>query len=221
MMEGREPVRVATLEQYKAEPRIIAEQGEKPPNTLTLYPDHVYDGNKWGMAIDLTTCTGCSACTIACVAENNIPVVGKDQVAAGREMHWIRVDHYFAGNDFDTAVEAYHQPVPCMQCENAPCEVVCPVAATLTQRRRPERHGLQPLCRHALLLEQLPVQGAAVQLPALPGLDDAEPRADAQPGRHGPQPRRHGEVHLLRAAHQPGADRRRSVKIARSATARS
>jgi MoCo/4Fe-4S cofactor protein with predicted Tat translocation signal len=130
MMEGREPVRVATLEQYKAEPRIIAEQGEKPPNTLTLYPDHVYDGNKWGMAIDLTTCTGCSACTIACVAENNIPVVGKDQVAAGREMHWIRVDHYFAGTDFDTAVEAYHQPVPCMQCENAPCEVVCPVAAT-------------------------------------------------------------------------------------------
>ncbi|MEN3336671.1 MAG: hypothetical protein V7647_347 [Acidobacteriota bacterium] len=130
MMEGREPVRVATLEQYKANPRIIEEQGEKPPKTLTLYPDHVYDGNKWGMAIDLTTCTGCSACTIACVAENNIPVVGKDQVAAGREMHWIRVDHYFAGNDFDTAVEAYHQPVPCMQCENAPCELVCPVAAT-------------------------------------------------------------------------------------------
>jgi MoCo/4Fe-4S cofactor protein with predicted Tat translocation signal len=130
MMEGRAPVRMATLEQYKNEPAVIREQGEKPPNTLTLYPDHVYDGNKWGMAIDLTTCTGCSACTLACVAENNIPVVGKDQVAAGREMHWIRVDHYFAGNDFDTAVEAYHQPVPCMQCENAPCELVCPVAAT-------------------------------------------------------------------------------------------
>jgi molybdopterin-containing oxidoreductase family iron-sulfur binding subunit len=130
LMEGRAPVRVATLEEYKSEPAIIKEQGEKPPNTLTLYPDHVYDGNKWGMAIDLTTCTGCSACTIACVAENNIPVVGKDQVAVGREMHWIRVDHYFAGNDFDTAVETYHQPVPCMQCENAPCEVVCPVAAT-------------------------------------------------------------------------------------------
>ncbi len=130
LMEGRDPVRVATLEQYKAEPAIIAEQGHRPPKTLTMYPDHVYDGNKWGMAIDLTTCTGCSACTVACVAENNIPVVGKDQVAAGREMHWIRVDHYFAGNDFDTAVEAYHQPVPCMHCENAPCEVVCPVAAT-------------------------------------------------------------------------------------------
>ncbi len=130
LMEGRAPVRTATLEEYKAEPHIIAEQGEKPPRTLTLYPEHVYDGYKWGMAIDLSTCTGCSACTIACVAENNIPVVGKEQVSVGREMHWIRVDHYFAGTDADTAVEAYHQPVPCMQCENAPCEVVCPVAAT-------------------------------------------------------------------------------------------
>jgi MoCo/4Fe-4S cofactor protein with predicted Tat translocation signal len=130
LMEGRNPVRVATLEQYKNEPRVIDEQGEKPPKTLTMYPEHVYDGNKWGMAIDLSSCTGCSACTIACVAENNIPVVGKDQVARGREMHWIRVDHYFAGDQFDTAVEAYHQPVPCMQCENAPCELVCPVAAT-------------------------------------------------------------------------------------------
>jgi len=130
LMEGRNPVRVATIEQYKSEPHVIEEQGEKPPKTLTMYPEHVYDGNKWGMAIDLSACTGCSACTIACVAENNIPVVGKDQVARGREMHWIRVDHYFAGDQFDSAVEAYHQPVPCMQCENAPCELVCPVAAT-------------------------------------------------------------------------------------------
>ncbi len=130
LMEGRAPVRSATLEQYKNEPKVIEEQGEKPPRTLTMYEDYKYEGNKWGMAIDLSSCTGCSACTIACVAENNIPVVGKEQVAAGREMHWIRVDHYFAGNDYDNAVEAYHQPVPCMQCENAPCELVCPVAAT-------------------------------------------------------------------------------------------
>jgi molybdopterin-containing oxidoreductase family iron-sulfur binding subunit len=129
LMEGRAPVRAATLEQYKAEPHVIQDQGEKPPRTLTLYPEHVYDGYKWGMAIDLSSCTGCNACTIACVAENNIPVVGKEQVAAGREMHWIRVDHYFTGDNPDT-VESFHQPVPCMQCENAPCELVCPVAAT-------------------------------------------------------------------------------------------
>ncbi len=131
LMEGRAPVRTATLEQYKNEPKVIEEQGgETPPRTLTMYPDFKFDGYKWGMAIDINSCTGCSACTMACVAENNIPVVGKEQVAAGREMHWIRVDHYFAGNDFDNAVEAFHQPVPCMQCENAPCELVCPVGAT-------------------------------------------------------------------------------------------
>ncbi len=130
LMEGRAPVRIATLEQYTNEPDIIHHMGETPLKTLTMYPDYAYDGYKWGMAIDLNSCTGCGACTMACTAENNIPVVGKEQVAAGREMHWIRVDHYFAGNDYDTAVEAYHQPVPCMQCENAPCELVCPVAAT-------------------------------------------------------------------------------------------
>jgi MoCo/4Fe-4S cofactor protein with predicted Tat translocation signal len=130
VMEGRAPVRVATIEEYKKEPKIIAEQGETPPRTLTMYPEYKYEGYKWGMAIDIGSCTGCSACTIACVAENNIPIVGKEEVASGREMHWIRVDHYFAGNEDDNAVEAYHQPVPCMQCENAPCELVCPVAAT-------------------------------------------------------------------------------------------
>ena len=130
LMEARAPLRVATLEQYKNEPAIIKEMRETFPKTLTMYEDYKYEGNKWGMAIDLSSCTGCSACTIACVAENNIPVVGKEQVSLGREMHWIRVDHYFMGNDYDTAVEAYHQPVPCMQCENAPCELVCPVAAT-------------------------------------------------------------------------------------------
>jgi molybdopterin-containing oxidoreductase family iron-sulfur binding subunit len=131
-MEGRHPARVATLEEYTREPEVIQHMGEKPPRTLTLYPEHEYKGNKWGMAIDLTSCTGCGACIVACVAENNIPVVGKEQVNRNREMHWIRVDHYFTTDNNLTpeSVKAVHQPMPCQQCEDAPCEVVCPVAAT-------------------------------------------------------------------------------------------
>ncbi|MSV30495.1 MAG: 4Fe-4S dicluster domain-containing protein [Bryobacterales bacterium] len=127
-MEGRSLALAGTVEEYRENPDFLEELAEAPPKGLTLYPDHKYEGYAWGMAIDLTSCTGCNACTVACQAENNIPVVGKDQVLAGREMHWIRVDRYFDG-DLDNP-SAIHQPVPCMHCENAPCEVVCPVAAT-------------------------------------------------------------------------------------------
>ena len=129
LMEHRAPVRVATAEEYRKDPEVIAHQGEKVPKTLTMIPDWKYEGHKWGMSIDLTSCTGCGVCTVACVAENNIPVVGKDQVNRGREMHWIRVDHYFSGDDLENP-QTVHQPVPCMQCEDAPCELVCPVGAT-------------------------------------------------------------------------------------------
>jgi MoCo/4Fe-4S cofactor protein with predicted Tat translocation signal len=135
VMEGRNTVRVATLAEYTEHPEVIHAMGHTPPRTLTLYPEHEYNGHKWGMTIDLTSCMGCAACVAACTAENNIPVVGKEQVWRNREMHWIRVDTYFStGTEEDlehlTNVQAYSQPVPCMQCELAPCEVVCPVAAT-------------------------------------------------------------------------------------------
>ena len=127
-MEGRALVRQATLDEYTRHPDFAHQQGHDPPADLTLYDRHEYEGYAWGMVIDLNTCLGCNACSVACQAENNIPVVGKEQVLNGREMAWIRVDRYYKG-ELD-APEIVHQPVPCMHCENAPCEVVCPVAAT-------------------------------------------------------------------------------------------
>jgi molybdopterin-containing oxidoreductase family iron-sulfur binding subunit len=129
LMEGRGLVRAVTREEFIRDPRSMHEGDETPPKIITLYPDVKYDGYKWGMAIDVNSCIGCNACVVGCQAENNIPVVGKDQVLRGREMHWIRVDTYYRG-PIDQP-ETYFQPVPCMQCENAPCEVVCPVGATV------------------------------------------------------------------------------------------
>lgn len=121
-------IREAGIGEFREHPDFAQHFDHHPP-LVSLWDEHQYTGHKWGMAIDLTSCIGCSACVVACTAENNVPVVGKERVLEGREMHWIRIDRYFKG-DPETA-EVKHQPVACVHCENAPCEQVCPVAATV------------------------------------------------------------------------------------------
>jgi MoCo/4Fe-4S cofactor protein with predicted Tat translocation signal len=141
-MEGRQILSTGTLEEYRKNPAFAQEGVEAPAKDDSLYKEFAYPGYAWGMAIDLNKCNGCNACVVACQAENNIPVVGKEQVMRGREMHWIRVDRYYTHADSETGdpssynpsldnPETFFQPVPCMQCENAPCEQVCPVGATV------------------------------------------------------------------------------------------
>jgi MoCo/4Fe-4S cofactor protein with predicted Tat translocation signal len=141
-MEGRKILATGTLAEYQKNPKFAHEGDEQPPKEMSLYKEFSYPGYAWGMAIDLNSCNGCNACVVACQSENNIPVVGKDQVMRGREMHWIRIDRYYSAhtptNDPSTNEgdaldnpETFFQPVPCQQCENAPCEQVCPVGATV------------------------------------------------------------------------------------------
>lgn len=141
-MEGRHLVRSSSLEGFKANPHFATEYdhislpesakregGEHDEDVrVSMYPEREWKGHAWGMVIDTTTCTGCNACVVACQAENNIPTVGKEDIKRGREMHWIRIDRYYEG-DLDDP-ETHLMPVNCMHCEQAPCEVVCPVAAT-------------------------------------------------------------------------------------------
>lgn len=136
-MEGRELVRVGTLAQFQADPTFAQTDQQHSPRmdheaeitSPSLYPEYQYESYAWGMAIDSGACIGCNACVVACQVENNGPTVGKAGVLQGREMHWLKIDRYYAGAEADP--ETYFQPRLCMHCEKAPCEPVCPVAATV------------------------------------------------------------------------------------------
>jgi molybdopterin-containing oxidoreductase family iron-sulfur binding subunit len=131
-MEGRDLVREATMERYAKDPtfaQTMGMDGHIPPNISLFTHPPLTSPEQWGMTVDLSTCTGCNACVVACQAENNVPIVGKDQVSRGRNMAWIRMDRYFAGDENDP--EMLSQAIMCQHCENAPCETVCPVNATV------------------------------------------------------------------------------------------
>jgi molybdopterin-containing oxidoreductase family iron-sulfur binding subunit len=128
-IEGRNMIRAATLEEYRKTPGFAHAEEPAPAKDETLPPDYDYPGYAWGMSIDLNRCIGCNACAVACQSENNIAIVGKTQVQMGRHMNWIRIDQYYSGDASNP--RSYFEPMMCVHCEKAPCELVCPVNATV------------------------------------------------------------------------------------------
>ena len=178
----------------------------------SFYPQRKWDSPSWGMSIDLDLCIGCNACSVACVAENNVPVVGAELVAQGRQMHWLRIDHYTEGEA--DAPRHHFQPVPCMHCEQAPCEMGCPVNATV---HSPDGLNLQVYNRcigTRTCSAYCPYKVRRFNWFEYTGNDPDSIRAMRNPDVTVRQPRRNGEVHLLHPTHQRRAHRRQDRRPA-------
>ena len=208
----RHVVRSVTLAELAQDPHAVQKMGHEPAPGLSMYPEHKYEGRAWGMAIDMSACVGCNACVTRLPVGEQHPGGGE---GPGRPRPRDALDPRRpllrgpAGEPRDLPPAG-----PLHALRERAVRGGLPGGGHGAQRRGPQRHGLQPLRGHAVLLEQLPLQGAALQLLPLPGLGDAHLQDDAQPRGDGALPRRHGEVHLLRAAHQPGADRRARTRAA-------